>query len=70
MNHKYLKNFYTILRYFRNTALLLFLIAVFVGCYYTLRPNPEGTDYESRIYTVKADDIDFLYDLTFRDENG
>ena len=65
-----LQDFSTILRYFKKIVLLLFLIAVFVGCYHTLRPNPEGTDYESSIYTIKADDIDFLYDLTFRDDNG
>ena len=58
------------MKYFRNTALSLFIIAVLFGCYYTLRPNPEGTDYQSKRYPINADDIDFLYDLTYRGNNG
>ena len=50
----------------RNLSLwiMLFLLS---GCsYHVYKGMPDGTNYESEYYYVNEDEVDFLYDLTYR----
>jgi len=35
-------------------------------CYHIIKGMPDGTNYESKYYYVSENEIDFLYDLTYR----
>lgn len=53
-------------------TLFLFLLAIYISicAYQTHKPLPDGIDYESAEYFVAADDVDFLYDLTYINKQG
>lgn len=57
-------------RYIRYVLFSLILLTVASGFYNTFRSNPEGTDYVSVKYNINSDDIEFLYDLTYKDDKG
>ena len=49
---------------FFNLWIILFLLS---GCsYHVYKGMPDGTNYESEYYYVNEDEVDFLYDLTYR----
>lgn len=51
-------------------ALFVFLILMIGGCYHSLKSVPSGIDYQSRVYSISDNDIDFLYDITYQNEDG
>jgi len=54
----------------KAALLLCLLCSVFTGCVHAIMPLPEGVDYHSKGYCVRAEDIDFLADLTYEDAVG
>jgi hypothetical protein len=47
-----------------------FIIILSSGCcYHIFKAMPEGTNYESEYYYVNEDEVDFLYDLTYKHNN-
>ena len=38
-------------------------------CYHIFKAMPEGTNYESEYYYVNEDEVDFLYDLTYQEDD-
>ncbi len=57
-------------KHIRNILILLLMILTVVSMYHSLRSNPLGTGYKSPVYSIAPNDIDFLYDLTFVNEEG
>jgi phosphatidylserine/phosphatidylglycerophosphate/cardiolipin synthase-like enzyme len=51
---------------------LLFLLIGYtaIGIYHSCKKMPPGTDYASPEYSINADQIEFLYDLTYTGEDG
>lgn len=49
---------------------MLFFVVVLGVWHTSLKPMQEGMDYASEIYYVNEEDIDFLYDVTYKDFNG
>ena len=46
---------------------LWILVSISLGCtYHVYKGMPDGTNYESEYYYVNENEIDFLYDLTYR----
>ena len=46
---------------------LWIILFLFNGCsYHVYKGMPDGTNYESEYYYVNEDEVDFLYDLTYR----
>ncbi len=61
---------WTVIKKLKKIALLLVLVYCFAAAYNFFRDNPEGTEYRSSDYFINPSDIQFLYDLTFRDTSG
>ena len=59
----------TVFKYLRYIVILFFCVTLAMGCYHTLKSNPKGTDYKSQPYHIHADDIDFLFDLTYKGDD-
>lgn len=55
---------------FKKIFLLLFILYLCAVFYNFFRENPEGTEYRSSEYMVRHGDINFIYDLTFKDASG
>ena len=51
-------------------VVFLLCITLANGCYHIIKSSPSGTDYQSQLYNINEDDIDFLYDLTYRNTRG
>jgi len=54
----------------KAALLLCLLCSVFTGCVHAIMPLPEGVDYQSKGYCVRAEHIEFLADLTYEDAVG
>jgi phosphatidylserine/phosphatidylglycerophosphate/cardiolipin synthase-like enzyme len=54
----------------RLTLFLLLTWLLFSGCVCAIKTLPEGIDYQSKEYCVGAEDIEFLYDLTYKNAVG
>ena len=44
----------------KAALLLCLLCSVFSGCVHAIMPLPEGVDYQSKGYCVRAENIEFL----------
>ncbi len=55
---------------------MLFVVLIILTIYsglllrHRFKPMPPGTDYESRVYFVDPDDVMFIYDLRFENNEG
>jgi HKD family nuclease len=60
---------------FELKKILLLLIIIFAALYvlmfvfHQFKPMPDGTSVEGGIYNIDADSVDFLYDVTYIDED-
>lgn len=54
------------MKLFKLLYLWIILILLNGCCYHVFKGMPEGTNYESDYYYVNENEIDFLYDLTYR----
>ena len=54
----------------KKICLLLIFLILCAAAYNFFRGNPEGTEYRSSEYFISPADIEFLYDLTFKDTSG
>jgi phosphatidylserine/phosphatidylglycerophosphate/cardiolipin synthase-like enzyme len=50
--------------------LIIFFLYAGVLVRHRFKPMPSGTDYESPVYYVNPDDVFFIHDLRFEDEQG
>jgi len=50
--------------------LVVFIVWALVALYNTNKPLPEGTSITGEIYEISGEDIDFLYDLTYINNEG
>jgi len=58
-------------RGWRTWAVVVVFLVVVIGVWHaTLKPLPEGISYESEVREVPAEDVRFLFDLTYTDRNG
>ena len=48
----------------------LVLIATLVGIYNVLKPLPSGISYEGEVHNLSLEDVEFLYDLTYKNASG
>ncbi|GAK53665.1 hypothetical protein U14_04932 [Candidatus Moduliflexus flocculans] len=52
-------------------ALCCFVLLIILGCYHAIfKKNPSGLSYTSAVYQVDAEDVCFLYDLTYQNAAG
>lgn len=54
----------------KKIFLLLFILYLCTVSYNLFRENPEGTEYRSSEYIIDPADIEFIYDLTYKDTSG
>ncbi|MGD9159480.1 MAG: phospholipase D-like domain-containing protein [Desulfobacteraceae bacterium] len=54
----------------KKIFLLLFILYLCAVSWNLFRENPEGTEYRSSEYIINPADIEFLYDLTYKDASG
>ncbi len=52
------------------TFLLFSIWFLFSGCVHAIKTLPEGIDYRSKGYCIGVEDIEFLYDLTYKSAAG
>jgi len=57
----------------RKNILIYILLAIFclygiMFLYHSSKPLPKGVSFEGEIYEVDEDNVEFLYDITYRDE--
>ncbi len=50
----------------RIVSLWLTFILLNGCCYHVFKGMPDGTNYESEYYYVNENEVDFLYDLTYK----
>jgi len=48
----------------------LVILAALVGIYNVLKPLPPGISYEGEVHNLSVEDVEFLYDLTYRNASG
>lgn len=54
----------------KKALLLVLTYIVLSGCVHAIMPLPEGVDYQSKGYCVGTKNIEFLYDLTYKNAVG
>ena len=57
-------------RFLRSGFLVFLVIYLLVVLYNIFKPLPAGIGMEGQIYSLNEDSIEFLYDLTYENENG
>lgn len=67
---KNLKKRSRIIRIICIIFVLLISLSLLVAFYNVFKPLPEGISYEGKMHTLDAENIEFLYDLTYRNESG
>lgn len=55
---------------YKNILLLLLIVYVVVFIFNIVKPLPENISYESDVYQINEDDVEFLYDLTYKNSDG
>ena len=53
-------------------VVILIILSAYMAVllWHQYKPMPPGTDYESPVYPVAPEDVNFFYDLRYRNENG
>ena len=62
-----------ITRYVHRVLIVLvciFFIGLIIGFFHTIKPLPSDVSYEGELHQISAADVEFLYDLTYRNESG
>ncbi len=54
---------------FKKIFLVLFILVVIIGFYHTTKPVPTGLDMRSELYSINDEQIRFIADRTYRDQD-